>query len=91
MFFNEEWARKPGYQFLNTIGTNFVGYGLAGLTRRFLVFPSVAVWPSALVTIGLNKAFHTETNEAVKGPFGRIFRASRQKCFLLAFGAMFIW
>lgn len=48
------------------------------------------MWPSSLVTIGLNKAFHTETNEPVKGPFGRIYRASREKFFLLAFAAMFV-
>lgn len=90
-FFNESFAYNRGYQYLNTLGTNFVGYGLAGLCRRFLVYPSIAVWPSALVTIGLNKAFHTNVNEPVKGPFGRIFTASREKCFLLCFLAMFVW
>lgn len=90
MFFNQPFARKFSYQIINTLGTNFVGYGLAGLTRKFLVHPSIAVWPSSLVTIGLNKAFHTTTNEPVKGPFGRIYTASREKVFLLAFLAMFV-
>ena len=39
---------------LVTLSTNFIGYGLAGLTRRFLVYPSFAVWPSNLATIALN-------------------------------------
>lgn len=89
VFFGEKWAFSRGYQFLNTLGTNFVGYGLAGLTRRFLVYPSVAIWPSSLNTVSLIKAFHTETNEPVRGPFNRMYTASRQKVFLLAFGAMF--
>lgn len=90
-FFNEPFARKLGYQFLNTLGTNFVGYGIAGLTRRFLVYPSVAVWPATLNTISLIKAFHTETNEPVPGPFRRMYTASREKVFLYAFLAMFVY
>jgi len=90
MFFNQSWARKYGYQILNTLGTNFIGYGLAGLTRRFLVYPSVAVWPSSLSIIGLNKAFHTTVNEPVKGPFGKVFTWSREKFFLISFAAMFL-
>ena len=89
VFFNEAWAYKRGYQFINTLGTNFVGYGIAGLTRQFLVYPSYAIWPGTLNTISLIKAFHTEINEPVKGPFGRTFTASRERCFLYAFLAMF--
>ena len=39
---------------LVALSTNFIGYGLAGLTRRFLVYPSRAVWPASLATIALN-------------------------------------
>jgi len=73
------------------LGTNLVGYGLAGLARRFLVYPSYCVWPASLVTIALNAAFHTEENVPVEGPFRKIFAASRLKFFLLAFGAMFLY
>lgn len=61
----------------------------AGLTRRFLVYPAAAVWPASLSTMALNKAFHTEVNEPVKGPFGKIYTMSRQRLFLCAFLAMF--
>lgn len=54
------------------------------------MYPSVAVWPSTFNTIGLIKAFHTGTNEPVKGPFGITFTASRERVFLLAFLAMFL-
>ncbi|ORX40104.1 OPT oligopeptide transporter protein-domain-containing protein [Kockovaella imperatae] len=89
-FFNQSFAKSRGYQFLNTIGTNFVGYGMAGLTRRFLVWPSFAIWPGTLSNLALIKAFHTEKNEPVRGPFG-VWRISRERFFLIAFGAMAIY
>ena len=39
---------------LVALSTNFIGFGLAGLTRRFLVYPSRAIWPTNLATIALN-------------------------------------
>ncbi|MAD86835.1 MAG: hypothetical protein CL912_28095 [Deltaproteobacteria bacterium] len=62
-FFNQPYARGFAYQILISLGTNFIGYGIAGLCRRFLVYPSFCVWPASLVTIALNAAFHTEKNE----------------------------
>ena len=67
-----------------------VGYGIAGVSRRFLVWPSFAIWPGTLSVLGLSKAFHSEANEAVPGPFGT-WRLSRQKFFLYSFLAMFVW
>jgi len=65
---------------------------MAGIIRRFLVNPTYAVWPTSLVTIALNKALHVGNDKTpILGPFGKIFRASRMKCFLVAFTAMFIY
>lgn len=44
MYFNQSYARKFGYQILNTMGSQFLGYGLAGVCRRFLVYPSFCIW-----------------------------------------------
>lgn len=90
-YFNQSYAGSFAYQILISLGTNFVGYGMAGLTRRFLVYPASCVWPASLVTIALNQAFHVEANTPVQGPFGRIYRMSRYRFFLLAFGAMFVY
>ncbi|GKT94561.1 OPT oligopeptide transporter [Colletotrichum tofieldiae] len=90
-FFNQSYAANFGYQLLISLSTNFIGYGLAGLCRRFLVYPSYCVWPASLVTIALNSAFHTDKNSTVEGPFRSVWRASRQKFFYIAFGAMFVW
>ncbi|KAK0720170.1 OPT oligopeptide transporter protein-domain-containing protein [Lasiosphaeris hirsuta] len=92
-YFNQPWAISIGYQLLIALSTNFIGYGLAGLCRRFLVYPAYCVWPSSLVTIALNSAFHDSSTEAavVPGPFNSIWRMSRLKFFTWAFAAMFAY
>ncbi|KAK0630472.1 OPT oligopeptide transporter protein-domain-containing protein [Bombardia bombarda] len=90
-FFNQRYAGQFAYQLVIALSTNLVGYGMAGLTRRFLVYPAYCVWPASLVTIALNTAFHSEENVAVEGPFRRSYRMSRYKFFLLGLGAMFIY
>lgn len=90
-FFNQQYARDFSYMFLNGFATNFIGYGLAGLTRKFLVYPSYCVWPSSLVTIALNTALHNEENNPVKGPFGKIWKISRYNFFMVTFAMMFVY
>ncbi|KAK0433103.1 OPT-domain-containing protein [Armillaria borealis] len=85
-FFNLPWAKSFGYQILISLSTNFIGYGLAGITRRFLVYPSYAIWPSNLATIALNRAFHSERNVVANG-----WRISRMGFFLYAFCGMFVY
>ncbi|WWC92468.1 OPT family small oligopeptide transporter [Kwoniella dendrophila CBS 6074] len=90
-YFNQAYAAQFSYQILIGLGTNFCGYGLAGLARRFLIYPSYCVWPGSLVTIALNRAFHAESDPAVPGPFKRMYSWSRIKLFGVAFAAMFVW
>ena len=63
-----------------------MGYGLAGIARWFLVYPSYAIWPANLGIIALNRAFHTETNEVVNG-----WTISRMRWFMYCFIAMFFY
>jgi len=92
-YFDQPWAISIGYQLLIALSTNFIGYGLAGLCRRFLVYPAYCVWPSSLVTIALNSAFHDQATEAavVPGPWKTMWRVTRLKFFMWAFAAMFFW
>lgn len=92
-FFNQPWAINIGYQVLIALSTNFIGYGLAGICRRFLVYPAYCVWPSSLVTIALNSAFHDASTEAatVVGPFKSVWKIPRLKYFCYAFGLMFVY
>lgn len=90
-FFNQSYARNFGYQILIALSTNFIGYGLAGLTRRFIVYPTYCVWPASLVTIALNSALHNDANPTVPGPFKKLFSMSRNRFFMWSFGAMFVY
>ncbi|KDQ62166.1 hypothetical protein JAAARDRAFT_65967 [Jaapia argillacea MUCL 33604] len=85
-FFGQPWAGQFGYQILIGLSTNFIGYGLAGLTRRFLVYPVHAIWPYNLATIALNRAFHAGRNDVANG-----WRISRMRYFMMCFGAMFCY
>jgi hypothetical protein len=73
------------------MGTNFIGFGLAGICRRFLVYPAYCVWPTSLVTMALNNSFHDPSNPSVMGPFKKVFTMSRLKFFVLTFTAMFFY
>ncbi|KAI0008767.1 OPT-domain-containing protein [Xylariaceae sp. FL0662B] len=90
-YFNQSYAGQFSYQIIIALATNFIGYGMAGIVRRFLVYPSYCVWPASLVTIALNAAFHNDRNVPVESPFGKIFTISRVKFFGLTFLAMFVY
>ncbi|KAF8137872.1 OPT-domain-containing protein [Mycena galopus ATCC 62051] len=86
IYFNQAWATGFGYQILVGLSTSLIGYGLAGLTRRFLVYPAHAIWPGNLATIALNRAFHTEKATVANG-----WSMSRLRWFLYCFCGMFIY
>ena len=92
-YFNQSWAISVGYQTLIALSTNFIGYGLAGLCRRFLVYPAYCVWPSSLVTIALNSAFHDASTEeaTILGPLKSVWKMTRLKYFAWAFGLMSVY
>ena len=69
-----------------SLSFQLIGYGLAGLSRRFLVYPSSAVWPNNLATIALNNSFHTNENHVANG-----WKVSQFHFFLYAFGGMFVY
>ncbi|EXA46879.1 hypothetical protein FOVG_04175 [Fusarium oxysporum f. sp. pisi HDV247] len=90
-YFNQPYAISIGYQLLLGLSSKFIGYGLAGICRRFLVYPSYCLWPTTLVCIALNTALHDEADMPVPGPFKKIWNTSRFKFFSIAFGAMFAY
>ncbi|RYP88530.1 hypothetical protein DL770_004611 [Monosporascus sp. CRB-9-2] len=90
-YFNQPFAGQFLYQILMALSTNFIGYGLAGLVRRFLVYPSYCIWPASLVTVALNSAFHSGKNTPVQSPWGKFFTTSQLKFFGLSFAAMFVY
>ncbi|ORX68030.1 oligopeptide transporter [Linderina pennispora] len=71
-----------GASLLFLMTSQLLGYSFAGLSRRFLVYPSAMLWPTTLVTATLFRTFHETTN------WGKL---SRTKVFWIAFAASFAW
>ena len=63
-----------GYWFSLTLvlATQLTGFGLAGLCRRFLVWPASMVWPQNLVACTLLNTLHAEDEDDGIGMYGGI-------------------
>lgn len=46
------------WQLLLTISTQSLGYGIAGMMRKFLVYPASMIWPGNLVSVVLMNAMY---------------------------------
>ena len=58
-FFNDpEAGKRWGFQFLVVLSTQFLGFGIAGLAREILVYPSSMMWPLNLAKVSLFNALH---------------------------------
>jgi len=77
------------WQMLFGITTLCTGYGLAGLARRFLVWPAAMIWPANLVNATLFYALHDHSPSDPRMSGG--WRISRYRWFLFIFGASFVW
>ncbi|KAM0976970.1 hypothetical protein FF1_019868 [Malus domestica] len=63
------------------ITTQVLGYGWAGILRRYVVDPAEMWWPSSLVQVSLFRALHEKDNN----------RMSRGKFFFIALVCSFAW
>lgn len=86
VFLGQEWARSWGYQICMVLSTQLLGFSLAGLTRRFIVYPANMIWYFNLSQGMLNKTLHNLDNPVANG-----WRISRFKFFFIAFGCMFCY
>ena len=83
LYFNRDAiGGNAGFQLLVTLSSQFLGFSMAGLTRRVLVYPPAMIWPANLAQIALNKSFHSEVNLPANG-----WTISRLKYFLAIFFA----
>ena len=78
-----------GYEILLVFSTQLLGFGVAGLTRRWIVYPASMIWPQSLVTSTL---FHA-LGKSELGENFRVskFKLSRYQMFTLAFIISFVW
>ncbi|CAN6233862.1 unnamed protein product [Urochloa humidicola] len=71
---------------LLVITTQVIGYGWAGLMRKYVVEPAHMWWPGTLVQVSLFRALH-EKEEFAKGSR----QISRSKFFVVALACSFAW
>lgn len=64
-FYNQ--SAPIAYQLLLTISTQILGYGFAGMARRFLVRPSGMVWPGTLMSAAMFSTLHKQENKPANG------------------------
>ncbi|WBW73292.1 plasma membrane glutathione transmembrane transporter Pgt1 [Schizosaccharomyces osmophilus] len=55
-FYNQDLSW--GYKILVVLTSQMLGYGFAGLTRRWIVYPASMVWPQTLVSAVLFRTLH---------------------------------
>ncbi|KAI9019269.1 OPT family small oligopeptide transporter [Phycomyces nitens] len=63
------------------LATQLVGYGIAGQLRPFLVYPSLAIWPTSLPTVSFLRTFNTPGSDE------RLLI----RFFFSVFFAIFVW
>ncbi|KAK9375209.1 OPT oligopeptide transporter protein-domain-containing protein [Lipomyces chichibuensis] len=86
MFFGQKWV-SFGFMFLMNFSTQFFGFGLAGMLRRWCVYPTKAVWPTVLPTLALNRALLVRDDKRpVHG-----WSMSKYKFFFIVFTASFLY
>ncbi|RWA07198.1 hypothetical protein EKO27_g7903 [Xylaria grammica] len=78
-----------GFQILFGITTLCTGYGLAGLMRRFLVWPAAMIWPGDLVNSTLFYTLHDDKPTDPAKTNG--WRIGRYRWFLYVMGGGFVW
>jgi len=86
---------RLGYWFALTLvlATQLTGFGLAGLCRRFLVWPASMVWPQNLVACTLLNTLHAEDEDDGIGMYGLEGGKgmSRYKFFIITTAASFFF
>lgn len=86
-FYNNDWV-DIGYEILLMLSSQFMGFGFAGIVRKFVIYPEKCIWPTAFPTLALNSALlkgekHTEN---ING-----WRITRYHFFLVCFIGMFLY
>ncbi|EME50295.1 hypothetical protein DOTSEDRAFT_68981 [Dothistroma septosporum NZE10] len=78
-----------GFNILFALSTQCLGFGLAGVVRRWIVEPAAMIWPGALVSVAFMYALHDHADSIPQLASGWII--SRYKWFMYVMLAMFLW
>ncbi|KAK9460478.1 OPT oligopeptide transporter protein-domain-containing protein [Lipomyces oligophaga] len=86
LFWGQEWANY-GFTVCMNITCQFFGLGVSGIMRRWVVYPSKAVWPTLMPTLQLNRTLLVpEERRSVNG-----WTISKYKLFNILLAASFIY
>ncbi|CAF4529513.1 unnamed protein product, partial [Didymodactylos carnosus] len=70
--------------------TQMLGFGMAGIMRRFVVWPNGMIWPGILVLCSFFRALHETKKEDLENNLTR-WKMSRFKMFCIVFGCSFCY
>lgn len=76
--------QQVGFDILLVLTTQMIGYGAAGLCRRFLVWPASMIWPQNLVFATILNTLHAEAEDEERGP-------TRFRFFIYVLTGAFVW
>lgn len=84
-FYNQNYS--VGYEILLVITSQMLGYGAAGLTRRWVVYPGAMIWPQTLVSTTLFTTIHGDHGHSIANGW----TISRYRFFIYVLAASFAW
>jgi hypothetical protein len=79
LYYNIEPSAAVGVFLI--LSTQMLGYGIAGLLRRTLIYPSKMLYPTNLPTASLLENLHREQSKSKK----------KMRVFHIAFVVLFVW
>lgn len=80
------FSLPPGFSVMVVLCCQLLGYGVAGLSARWLVDPASLIWPGVLSNVALLSSLHSRANAIADG-----WKISRIRFFFVAGGIAFVW
>ncbi|UJR10190.1 hypothetical protein I4U23_014405 [Adineta vaga] len=84
----------PGIGIIFVVTSQVIGYGMAGIMRKFLVWPASMIWPANLVNCALFQTLHKDKDNEDDGKTedGKSrWKMSRLRFFFVAFLCQFLY
>lgn len=75
-----------GFSVMVVLCCQLLGYGVAGLSARWLVDPASLIWPGVLSNVALLSSLHSRANAIADG-----WKMSRIRFFMVVGGIAFVW
>lgn len=88
VYYNQFWGW--GFQLLLVFSTQAMGFGIAGVLRRFLVWPAAMVWPGLpLIFCQVMDSLHNHAPSDPSRTNG--WKIGRYALFMIVSGTTFLW